>query len=119
MTELWGRRIQPAALALTLALSFLGLTWISGNRSPGDLDVVTAVYAFLVAALLVAAWAANSGLLMRWALLGSVGAWAFAITALGGTSPTSTLLAVAWMILAVGSYWLEVTDTRSRHQGPT
>ena len=116
-----GRRIQPAAFAITLAALSIGLTWINADRVEGPWETVIGVGGIGTAIWLTAGWAANSTLIMRTGMLAATVLWTFvawvAFVAVG--SLTSGLLAVAWAVLAGGSYWLEEVEAQYQrtHRG--
>lgn len=105
-----GRRFQPAAFALMLA------TFASGwHRTANHVDwfsTALGILGIVLGVMFAAAWWANRPRWMRWAFLGSTALWVF----VAGSSYTivhsgiSALLALAWAILAAGSYWLEASD---------
>jgi len=115
-----GRRPHPAALALTLASLFVAWTYL-GRTSPALTDDRVTVFVGLVAAVgagvKVAAWARNSGRLLRAGLLVSVFVWLFVVSsAVWHGLSTSALLGCGWVVLSVGTYWLEAADPSGRHR---
>jgi hypothetical protein len=116
---LGGRRIQPAALAITLAAIALFFTYIGRQRVDGPWENVLAALAAATAILLSAGWALNRHGLMRAGLLLSVAMWCFTswIAAVGLGALTSFLLALAWTVLAAGSYWLEEVEAQAVRRG--
>ena len=116
-----GRRIQPAAFALTLAALSIGLTWYGTDRVDGPWEAVIGLGGIGTALWLTAGWVANSTFIMRTGMLAATVVWTFvgwvAFVALG--SLTSGLLACAWAVLAGGSYWMEEVEAQwqRRHRG--
>lgn len=108
-TALLSRRFRPAAMALMLAAFAVGVTWTTTDRFSGVFDLVMGSAAALVGLILFSGWLMNRDGPMMVGLLASVVLWGFiAWTAFVTlTSYTSGLLALAWMTLAVGTYWLE------------
>ena len=93
--------VRPVTLALTIAALSLGAGWLA----KGDY-VVLGWVALATAAVMVAAWALDRDRVMRASMLVSVALWTYAayaaIVIVG--SPTSAMLAVAWAVLAGGTY---------------
>lgn len=110
-----GRRIQPAAFAITLAALSVGLTWWGTERVEGPWESVVGVAGVGSAAILTAGWILNSPWLMRAGLLVSAALWVFVawVAFVGVGSLTSGLLACAWAVLAGGSYWLEEVEAQA------
>lgn len=108
-TALLSRRFRPAALALMLAAFAIAVTWTTTDRFEGIWDVVMGSAAAIVGLVLFTGWVTNrdeplyAGLLASMILWGFVSWTAFATL----TAYTSGLIALAWMTLAAGSYWLE------------
>ena len=115
-----GRRIQPAAFAITLAALAIGLTWIADERVDGPWETVIGVTAITTATVLTIGWALNRPGIMRAGLLAAVMVWSFVawVAFVGVGSLTSGLLAIAWAVLAGGSYWLEALEAeyQRRHR---
>lgn len=116
MSALGGRRIHPAALALTLAASVEAAVllpfspWVSA-RFGGPAAVVGGVIAALAAVAFVAAWFTQAHRLLVAALDASAVLWCWvALVAFTSASPVSGVLALAWVTLAAGSAWLERGD---------
>lgn len=108
----WNRRFQPAALALGIAAVVLGVTWLDGERFSGHWDHAAAAGAGVVAGTLLVGWFQTNVRVMRAGLLMSTGLWLFAawVAWIGGANATSVFLALAWAVLAAGSYYLETHD---------
>jgi hypothetical protein len=116
-----GRRIQPAAFAITLAALSIGLTWWGTDRVAGPWETAIGAAGISTATLLTIGWAGNWLAVMRAGLLASCVLWPFvawvALTGLG--SLTSGLLALAWAVLAGGSYWLEEVEAQYQRRRRT
>lgn len=117
-----GRRIQPAAFAITLAALSIGLTWWGAERVAGPWETVVGIGGVATATVLTVAWAGNWTCLMRAGLLAATVLWSFVawVAFVGVGSLTSGLLALAWAVLAGGSYWLEQLEVeyqRRRRSG--
>ena len=110
-----GRRIQPAALAITLAALSLGFTYAGTDRVIGPWENVLAILGFTTAIILFAGWALNDTRIMRAGLLLAVVMWTFTawIAAVGLGALTSFLLALAWTVLAAGSYFMEEVEAHA------
>jgi hypothetical protein len=110
------RRFQPAALALSLAAWIVAATWAIDGRFSGFAQVATVAFATAVGIVMVAGWIKNSQRVLGWGYLLSSGLWGFVawIAAVNLLPWTSVLLAVAWAVLATGSYLLEVLDGDGR-----
>lgn len=108
-----GRAIQPAALALTLVataetLILLPFSPWHVERYSGWPYAAAGVWAAATAVAFVVAWVRQGHRLLSWAL-GSATVlmlWVSLLGALAG-QPVSALLALAWVVLAAGSAWLE------------
>lgn len=112
IARVFRRVFRPAAFALALAALFLAGTWLGLDRFPGPFDAVLGGVAAATAAVLFLAWWWDSDRGRRAGFLLSVGLWSAVSAAafLTLTGWTSGLLAVAWAVLAAGSYWAEVSD---------
>jgi hypothetical protein len=108
-TAFLSRRFRPAAMALMLAAFSVALTWTTTDRFEGNWDMVMGSWALLVGLLLFAGWLVNKDGLMMLGLLVSVVLWGFVSWTAFVTlaAYTSGLIAIAWMVLAAGTYWLE------------
>lgn len=115
-----GRRIQPAAFAMTLAALAVGLTWIGADRVAGPYELVIGVAGIAAAGVLTAGWLINRTAIMRAGLLLSVAVWCLVawVAWTGAHSITSALLALAWAVLAGGSYWLEEVEAQALKPSP-
>lgn len=116
-----GRRIQPAAFAITLAALSVGLTWWNADRVEGEWETVIGVGGIAVAIWLTAGWVANATIIMRTGILAACVLWTFVawVAFVGLGSLTSGLLACAWAVLAGSSYWMEEVEAQwqRRHRG--
>jgi hypothetical protein len=109
-----GRRIQPAAFAVTLASLAVGLTWLGAERVDGPYELAIGAGGLVIAGILTAGWFGNALSVMRCGLLGAVGLWLLVayVAWVGVGSLTSALLALAWVVLAGGSYFMETVEAR-------
>ena len=110
MTLIRRRAFQPVTLALTWAATVLAAGWLITDRFDGPWDAVLAGSALAVAVLFTIAWALEDTRTARVGYLLSVGLWTFvAVAAYAGIrSITSAGIAVGWMLLAAGCYWIDV-----------
>ena len=118
MRSALGRRPHPAALALTLASLFVAWTYL-GRVSPVLSDdrvtLVVGLVAAVGAGVKVGAWWRNSERLLRAGLLISVFVWVFVVASAARHGlTTSALLGTGWVVLAMGTYWLEAADPGGR-----
>ncbi len=115
IARLFRRAFRPAAMALAIACLALGLSWAIQDRIDGLFDNLVAGVAIGVALVLFAAWYYDSDRARRFGFLLSVWLWSSvaAVAFMNLAGWTSGLLALAWAILAGGSYWAEVDSTRT------
>ena len=108
-----GRPFRVAVISLGLAALALGSTWVTGNRFDGLWDAVMGGWALAVALILLGSWWLRDDKGVRAGLFLSVILWGF--TALINTvslgTATSSLIALCWLFLAGGTYWLESSAT--------
>ena len=112
--SLWGRKVRPYALAVSLSTAVIAWACLAGIAVGKLLDGLAGTIVGVAAVVTVAAlwwgWLAKSEVWMHRGLLWSAGVWAAIATILAidvGPINVNTLLAAAWVIASGGAWLLE------------
>ena len=112
--QLWGRRVRPYALAVSISTAVIAWACLAGIAVGRLLDGATGIIVGTVAVITVAAlwwgWLAKSEAWMLRGLLWAAGVWAAVTTILAtdvGIVNVNTLLSAAWVIASGGTWLLE------------
>ena len=112
--QLWGRKVRPYALAVSLSTAVIAYACLTGIAVGRLLDGATGIIVGTVAVITVAAlwwgWLAKSEAWMLRGLLWAAGVWAAVTTILAtdvGIVNVNTLLALAWVVASGGAWLLE------------
>ena len=112
--SLWGRKVRPYALAVSLSTAVIAWACLAGIAVGKLLDglagTIVGVAAVVTVAALWAGWLTRSEVWMHRGLLWSAGVWAAIATILAidvGLINVNTLLAAAWVIASGGAWLLE------------
>lgn len=112
--RLWGRKVRPYALAVSIATGVIAWACLTGIAVGRLLHGATGIIVGTVAVITVAAlwwgWLAKSEAWMLRGLLWSAGVWAAITTILAtdvGLVNVNTLLSAAWVIASGGDWLLE------------
>lgn len=115
---LWGRRVRPVALGLTVAVGSVAFFLLTSRGGPG-VSLDGTVQGFFVggvaassALLLTVGWFADSGRVMQVGLMGTAGVFAARATFVlldDQGAIQSVALSAALLVIAAGSWILEAT----------
>lgn len=123
----FNRPIKPVAFVLMLTMIFIGVVAFTniGLLGSTELGDILGGMAFSTAALFIVAWVRASQIVAEWALMASIFVWGFRFWAIiltygwGSFKTEGLYLSFFWMILAIGSWFLERADptTSSKIRG--
>ena len=119
LERLFGERHWlPYSLGLSIVCAALAVAiytdqTLLGASLTGPVGLVVATASLVVSALLTVGWWGRRRVLMEWGLFISIGVWgtvAAMLTKDVGFWHILTWLAVPWVLISSGAWWLEVRD---------